>query len=134
MSVKNNPTPSSLLPPSLYPTAENTSDPSLIKRKLVTLSTPGSGDSCRTFVFKGESHTLGNALKHVLLTNPKVTFAGYSIPHPAEDQMFLRIQTVDGESAQDVLRQGLTDLKAACVVTKQKFEKEFKNYDKNQKL
>ena len=37
-------------------------------------------------VFSGESHTLGNALKNVILQNPSVTFCGYSIPHPAEDQ------------------------------------------------
>ena len=33
------------------------------------------------------------------------------MPHPAEDQMFLRIQTAEGVSAQDALRKGLKDLK-----------------------
>jgi DNA-directed RNA polymerase I and III subunit RPAC2 len=44
-------------------------------------------ENCRTFVFKGETHTLGNALKNVILQNPQVIFCGYSMPHPAEDQV-----------------------------------------------
>jgi DNA-directed RNA polymerase I and III subunit RPAC2 len=44
-------------------------------------------ENCRTFVFKGETHTLGNALKNVILQNPQVVFCGYSMPHPAEDQV-----------------------------------------------
>ena len=81
-----------------------------------------SKDNCRTFVFKGETHTLGNALKNVILLNPQVIFCGYSMPHPAEDQMLLRIQSVEGLSAVDALRKGLTDLKAMCEITQQKFE------------
>ncbi len=42
--------------------------------------------------------------------------------------MFLRIQTVEGVAAQDVLRKGFQDLKAICKVTKQKFEEEFNDY------
>ena len=52
--------------------------------------------TCRTFVFKNEGHTLGNALRAVILQNPEVIFCGYTLPHPAEDQMHLRIQTVAG--------------------------------------
>ena len=44
------------------------------------------------------------------------------MPHPAEDQMFLRIQTVEGVSAQDALRKGLKDLKEVCKATKEKFD------------
>ena len=77
-------------------------------------------------IFTGESHTLGNALKNVILQNPSVTFCGYSIPHPAEDQMFLRIQTVEGgaETASDVLKQGFVNLKGMCAITRKKFNKE----------
>ena len=76
--------------------------------------------------FAGESHTLGNALKNVILQNPSVTFCGYSIPHPAEDQMFLRIQTAEGgaETASDVLKRGFVDLKKMCAITRKKFNKE----------
>ena len=81
----------------------------------------GSGASCRTFVFKGEGHTLGNALRAVILQNPEVIFCGYSLPHPAEDQMHVRIQTTEGIDAQDALLKGLRDLKALTLHTKEVF-------------
>ncbi len=92
-------------------------------QRLVMLSgDASSGETSRTFVFIGESHTLGNALKTVILhNNPEVAFAGYSIPHPAEDQMLLRIQTTEATTAQDALRKGLEDLKAICGVVNDKF-------------
>ena len=81
---------------------------------------------------RGETHTLGNALRNVILQNPNVIFCGYDMPHPAEDQMFLRIQTVEGVSAQDALRKGLKDLKGICKVTKEKFEKAVQDFNNKQ--
>ena len=96
------------------------------EQRLVVLAGDGKNDAddetCRTFIFKGETHTLGNALRSVILQNPEVLFCGYSMPHPAEDQMYLRIQTVEGITAQDALRKGLKDLREVCKVTKEKFE------------
>ena len=101
--------------------------------RLVMLAGDGKTDAddetCRTFIFRGESHTLGNALKSVILQNPSVLFCGYSMPHPAEDQMFLRIQTVEGVSAQDALRKGLKDLKEMCKATKEKFEEAVQTFN-----
>merc|ERR1719278_980116 len=54
--------------------------------------------------------------------NPRVMFAGYSIPHPAEDQMHLRIQTVEDYPAQEALKQALRDLKSTAILSKQKFK------------
>ena len=65
-------------------------------QRLVMVSS-GAGINCRTFVFKNEGHTLGNVLRSVIMQNPQVAFCGYSLPHPAEDQMHLRIQTVEGK-------------------------------------
>ena len=90
-------------------------------RLVVLAGDRDSGDTCRTFIFQKENHTLGNALRHVLLMNPRVMFAGYSIPHPAEDQMNLRIQTVEDYPAQEALKQALIDLKALATMSKQKF-------------
>merc|ERR1719203_300709 len=53
--------------------------------------------------------------------NPRVMFAGYSIPHPAEDQMHLRIQTIEDYPAQEALKQALRDLKSMAILSKQKF-------------
>jgi DNA-directed RNA polymerase I and III subunit RPAC2 len=67
-----------------------------------------------------------------------VEFCGYSIPHPSEAKMNLRIQTygrsykrdrpersannqVDGVSVYTVLEKGLEDLMNMCDVVEQKF-------------
>ncbi|CAN0181086.1 unnamed protein product, partial [Discosporangium mesarthrocarpum] len=53
----------------------------------------GGSESCATFVFGDEDHTLGNALRHVLMQQKEVDFCGYSVPHPSEPKMNLRLQT-----------------------------------------
>jgi DNA-directed RNA polymerase alpha subunit len=58
------------------------------------------------FLIRGHDHTLGNLLQTWLVQNhiegeatPKVTYAGYSVPHPLRDEMVLRIGVEDGEEA-----------------------------------
>ena len=92
------------------------------KRLVVLAGDRVAGETCRTFIFHKENHTLGNALRHVLLQNPRVMFAGYSIPHPAEDQMHIRIQTEEEYPAQEALKQALRDLKSLAILSKQKFK------------
>jgi len=57
-----------------------------------------------TFQITDEDHTLGNALryvitkkygelKYILICSPDVEFCGYSIPHPSEPKLNMRIQT-----------------------------------------
>ena len=108
------------------------------KRLVVLAGDREAGDTCRTFIFHKENHTLGNALRHVLLQNPRVMFAGYSIPHPAEDQMHIRIQTEEDYPAQQALKQALKDLKSLALISKQKFKdaaNDFKQQNPNcQKL
>jgi len=92
------------------------------KRRLVVKAGDSATDeTCRTFIFENETHTLGNALRHAILQNPRVTFCGYSMPHPAEDKMLVRVQTVEGYSAPEALKQGLLDLKQMCQITKKTF-------------
>ena len=45
---------------------------------------------------------MGNTLRYFLNKTPGVEFVGYSVPHPAEPKMNLRLQTV-GPPATDVL-------------------------------
>ncbi|KAG2194303.1 DNA-directed RNA polymerase [Mucor mucedo] len=63
-----------------------------------------------TFCFKEEDHTLGNSLRHVINKNREVDFCGYSIPHPSEAKMNVRIQTTENTTAIDALKTGLSDL------------------------
>ncbi|ORX94403.1 RBP11-like subunits of RNA polymerase, partial [Basidiobolus meristosporus CBS 931.73] len=67
-----------------------------------------------TFCLKDEDHTLGNALRYAIMKNASVDYCGYTIPHPAEAKLNLRIQTTDDTTAVDALQQGLDDLTAMC--------------------
>lgn len=82
---------------------------------------PGSSDTAASFAFEREDHTLGNALRYMIMKNPDVEFCGYSIPHPSEAVLHLRIQTWDGVSASEVLRKGLEDLTDLCDAVVDKF-------------
>mmetsp|Transcript_25017 Transcript_25017/g.75103 ORF Transcript_25017/g.75103 Transcript_25017/m.75103 type:complete len:131 (-) Transcript_25017:19-411(-) len=70
-------------------------------------------EGARTFVFKDEDHTLGNALRHVLMRHPDTDFCGYSVPHPSEPYMNVRLQT-RGRPAVEVLDAGLGQLGSIC--------------------
>ncbi|OCK98053.1 RBP11-like subunits of RNA polymerase [Cenococcum geophilum 1.58] len=82
---------------------------------------PGSTDTAASFEFEKEDHTLGNALRYIIMKNPDVEFCGYSIPHPSEERMNIRIQTYDNVSVYDVLEKGLNDLMDLCDVVMDKF-------------
>ncbi|GAB7347770.1 hypothetical protein MBLNU459_g5316t1 [Dothideomycetes sp. NU459] len=82
---------------------------------------PGSTDTAASFEFTKEDHTLGNALRYIIMKNPDVEFCGYSIPHPSEAKMNLRIQTWDEVNVYDVLEKGLNDLMNLCDVVVEKF-------------
>jgi DNA-directed RNA polymerase I and III subunit RPAC2 len=81
----------------------------------------GATESAASFQFDGEDHTLGNALRYIIMKNPDVEFCGYSIPHPSETKMNLRIQTYDNVSVYQVLEKGLEDLMNMCDVVTEKF-------------
>ncbi|XP_064614499.1 DNA-directed RNA polymerases I and III subunit RPAC2-like [Liolophura sinensis] len=85
------------------------------KRKLEVAQTTESSDDerCRTFVLHKEDHTLGNALRFMLIKNPDVDFCGYSVPHPSEEKINLRIQTKE-KPATEVLKEALTSLNQLC--------------------
>lgn len=82
---------------------------------------PGATETAASFQFEGEGHTLGNALRYMIMKNPAVEFCGYSIPHPSESKMNLRIQTYDSTTAIEALEKGLDDLMDLCDVVTEKF-------------
>lgn len=53
--------------------------------------------------------------------SPHVAFCGYSIPHPSEKVVNLRIQTTGDISAAAALRQAAADLKAAALAVRDTF-------------
>ena len=55
------------------------------------------------FLIQGEDHTFGNMIQTWLVDNhvdgegaPRISFAGYKIPHPLKDELLLRIGVEDG--------------------------------------
>ncbi|XP_076319436.1 DNA-directed RNA polymerases I and III subunit RPAC2-like [Tachypleus tridentatus] len=85
-------------------------DTNSVSRRLEVLPSENEEDeTCVTYVLHGEDHTLGNALRYVIMKNPQVKFCGYAIPHPSENKINLRIQTY-GQPTSEVFRKGLEDL------------------------
>ncbi|RJE18894.1 hypothetical protein PHISCL_08776 [Aspergillus sclerotialis] len=82
---------------------------------------PGASDTAASFQFEEEGHTFGNALRFAIMKNPDVEFCGYTIPHPSENKMNLRIQTYESTTAIEALEKGLNDLMDLCDVVTEKF-------------
>lgn len=76
----------------------------------------GSGPpNSRTFCIGDEDHTIGNAVRHILIQNDQVGFAGYSVPHPSEPVVQIRVQTVPPKGQPvDAAPTALETLKVAC--------------------
>ena len=68
---------------------------------------PNSESEC-TFALADEDHTLGNAIRHALNRHADVVFAGYSVPHPSEPVVNVRVQTSGRITATQALRDALT--------------------------
>ena len=86
----------------------------------VTVSSADSRIIGFDFLIRGQDHTLGNLLQTWLVENhiqgdatPKVTYAGYSVPHPLRDEMILRIGVEDGEER--TARKALAAAASGCV-------------------
>eukprot|EP00245_Coleochaete_scutata_P015430 TRINITY_DN6876_c0_g2_i1.p1 TRINITY_DN6876_c0_g2~~TRINITY_DN6876_c0_g2_i1.p1 ORF type:complete len:125 (+),score=17.56 TRINITY_DN6876_c0_g2_i1:80-454(+) len=73
-----------------------------------------------TFSLTEEDHTIGNAVRYVLNQDPRTSFCGYSVPHPSESRVNIRLQTT-GDPARVVFRDALGDIMAICEHVKSKF-------------
>lgn len=96
-----------------------------IPKAAVAFEVRGNGPaSSRTFAIGDEDHTLGNALRHVLMQSQKVEFAGYSVPHPSEPIVHIRVQTnkQSNISAVDALKEGCETLSDQCAYVLEQLE------------
>ncbi|XP_023522054.1 DNA-directed RNA polymerases I and III subunit RPAC2 [Cucurbita pepo subsp. pepo] len=66
-----------------------------------------------TFSMADEDHTLANSIRYTLNQDPRVTFCGYSIPHPSDNRVNIRVQTT-GDPAREVLKDACQNLMAVC--------------------
>ena len=90
------------------------------RRRPVGAMPDAQGD---TFQLEDETHTLGNALRLLLNGNPDVEFAGYSVPHPADNVVHVRVQTKGQVKAKDALKDAATTLADMCDVLDEAFDK-----------
>lgn len=74
-----------------------------------------------TLVVKDEDHTLGNALRYSCSQSPAVGFAGYTVPHPSEPFVHIRVQSSDGSDALERIGGGIDSLEGLCGSIKDKF-------------
>ena len=86
-----------------------------IKRASTAFELRGTGPlTSRTIVLGDEDHTLGNALRHVLMNDARVDFAGYCVPHPSEPFVHLRIQSNINTTTTEQPLTAIEALKEAC--------------------
>ena len=62
------------------------------------------------FTINKEDHTFGNAVKMMLLRNPKVRYVAYRKPHPLENKIEIKIQTNGEVTPIKALREALKNL------------------------
>lgn len=87
----------------------------------------------RTFVIGDEDHTIGNALRHVLTQDESVGYTGYSVPHPSEPYVHIRVQTVapkgrrieEASPAIEAFKSACTTLMDQCEVALERLEQLF---------
>lgn len=100
---------------------EESSDVQLDTNKIVLLPGATSDGFAASFQIIDEDHTLGNALRYMIMKNADVEFCGYSIPHPSENKLNIRIQTYGGMTAVAALHKGLDDLADLCTHIEEEF-------------
>mmetsp|Transcript_30395 Transcript_30395/g.81741 ORF Transcript_30395/g.81741 Transcript_30395/m.81741 type:complete len:122 (+) Transcript_30395:33-398(+) len=88
----------------------------------------GSDPSKATFTLMHEDHTLGNAVRYILAKNPEVAFAGYSVPHPSEPKMNIRVQTT-GVPAEEAFMNSVLTLYKLTEHIETTFDEAIAGYD-----
>jgi len=91
----------------------------VVQDKYITISPANSRIIGFDFLIRGQDHTLGNLLQTWLVDNhiegasvPKITYAGYSVPHPLRDEIILRIGVEDGK--EETARKALAAAARGC--------------------
>mmetsp|Transcript_12465 Transcript_12465/g.12549 ORF Transcript_12465/g.12549 Transcript_12465/m.12549 type:complete len:110 (+) Transcript_12465:14-343(+) len=87
----------------------------------------GPSDFSTTFVLGNEDHTLGNSLRHILMQRRETEFCGYSVPHPYEPKMNIRLQTQE-KSAREVFIIGLKEMEEMCDILDNVFDSAIEEY------
>ena len=81
-----------------------------------------------TFFIEKEDHTIGNVLRHQLLRDSNVLFAGYKMPHPLEHRILVKIQTSSDSDPYEAMGRSISILKDNIFNLEQQFEKELDKF------
>ena len=98
--------------------------------KLKIIPDKEEGDYNCTYTFQNEDHTLGNILRYTLMKDPNTLFCGYSIPHPSEDLMNVRLQTKE-KNANDVMENAMNRIDEISDILSDKFQKALNDFNNN---
>lgn len=94
------------------------------------------------FSLNKEDHTVGNLIRHQLMKDPNVLFAGYKNPSPFVNQIIIRVQTTSDYTPQvttfhiltfilsgifqDAFMNALTDLQSELSLFEERFREQLK--------
>jgi DNA-directed RNA polymerase I and III subunit RPAC2 len=87
-------------------------------------------ETCATIKVYNEGHTMGNSIRYMLARNKQTDFVGYSIPHPNEPIMNIRVQTNNGKPAVQLYNEALDQLEVMTRHISTKFEDALLDFDK----
>ena len=96
--------------------------------KLKIISDKEEGDYNCTYSFQNEDHTLGNILRYMLMKDKNTSFCGYSIPHPSEDVMNIRLQTRE-ENTNQIMGKAMDRVIEIGDILSDKFKKALNDFD-----
>ena len=101
----------------------------------VTVSFDDESHKSGIITFENETHTMGNALRQAILNvqedgETKVNFCGYTVPHPAEVRMVIRVQLNEDSEKDliDIACDGLENFSEWCLGTLAAFNAEVSNF------
>eukprot|EP01065_Artemidia_motanka_P001444 TRINITY_DN1064_c6_g1_i1.p1 TRINITY_DN1064_c6_g1~~TRINITY_DN1064_c6_g1_i1.p1 ORF type:complete len:274 (+),score=88.05 TRINITY_DN1064_c6_g1_i1:61-822(+) len=110
-----------------YDQEDHGDDPEYSDAKVrVAVAERAPGQLNATLTWKGEEHTLGNALRHVLMRDRRVLQCGYTIPHPLEDRMQMDICAREYPPA--LVCEALSTLSSICEKSADRFQKAYAEY------
>ncbi|XP_047333337.1 DNA-directed RNA polymerases I and III subunit RPAC2 [Impatiens glandulifera] len=89
--------------------------------------------SSSTFSITNEDHTLANSVRFTLNQDPRVVSCGYSMPHPSEARVNMRVQTT-GDPASEVLKDACQELMLTCKHINSVFEQAVSDFKASQAL
>ena len=100
------------------------------KTKKCTISFDNTDAKSGSFLFEGETHTMGNALRQTIIANPKVDFCKYfkidNLYSEHEEKTVLQLAfEIENENIISAMNQGLDDFSQWCQNLKDEFERAF---------